>query len=354
MSRKIFTLIGVINILVLLNSCDKQLPEWHPEYLGPLVKTRVEIEDITELRNIVFSRNVPSVDIKSDWNGRKKNVPPYSTPSVGPYLFKLTDHFEKVVADTFVFEATFTNVLPVDIAEGTEIVFRNSSDGSVVLRHRLNRDVLPRDTFKVAREYHDKKVDADVNFYLESFRTNGSTQPVEFNKDNPVDFEFHLKFLKIRSLVIKTGQQYSITDTTSFDFQAADTANTVEGKLNIFFENRFPLEFGMQIYFLDEQRDKVIDSLFSGKQDTFVLEGAFVNKQGRILGTLKRMYQIPLDEETLKNLQRAKAIKAFFRINTVDKAGLNRETPLNTLNITIRDESYMLMTIAADIKANVN
>ena len=351
----IFFLLGCVLSLPLLQKCD--LPEggpgWEPNYYGPIANTRVDIEDIAKLEDLVFNQEVDANDVKSRFEGEVPEVPPFSLDKqVGPYPFTITEIFEKIAVDSLLFNVSFENAFPIDIAKGTVISFRNKDDGKEVFRHRIQADVEPGEKFEVTRTVLDESVDNDLNFYLENFTSNGSQEPVDFGDGLETDFRFELIFLSIAELEIKTNQSYRITDTTSFDLDTRDEAGSAKGELFIYFENRYPLIFETQLYLLDENKN-LVDSLFESPVELGSAPVVESPQGGRITGdTVLVVDTVELKDDNLRSLKNADYLSGNFFARTVDTA--QNGNPLSSISITITDRSFLNLQVTGDVKGVAN
>jgi len=259
------TLIGALLLMPALQQCDlpESGPGWEPEYYGPIAYSHIDIEDVSKLEDLIFTQDVDADDVKSRFQGEVDSVPPFSLDNeVGPYPFQITDIFEKIAVDSLLFNVSFVNQYPIDMAKGTVLSFRNKDDGREIFRYRIQEDVAPGEEFEVTQTVLEESVDNDINFYLENFTSNGSEEPVDFGDGLETRFRFELLFLSIAELEIKTEQTYNLTDTTSFNVENQDNLGSAEGELYIYFENRYPLNFKTQLYLLDDQK-RLSDSLFN-------------------------------------------------------------------------------------------
>ena len=157
-------LIGALLLMPALQQCD--LPEggpgWEPEYYGPIAYSRIDIEDVSKLEDLIFTQDVDADDVKSRFQGQVDSVPPFSLDKeVGPYPFQITDIFEKIAVDSLLFNVSFVNKYPIDMAEGTVLSFRNKDDGQEIFRYRIQEDVEPGEEFEVTQTVLEESVDND-------------------------------------------------------------------------------------------------------------------------------------------------------------------------------------------------
>lgn len=344
-------LLPLIMALFLLKACNTpdETPDYSPEYFGPAVDSRVNIEDISQLEDIVLNQEVNPSDIQNGFQGRQ-TVPPFNLDRrVGPYPFSITDVFREVEADSLVFQLGVTNSLPIPLSPDTEIVFRNQSNDSVIYRKVIEEPVGPGEEFRFEETVTDKVVENDINFFLENFTSEGSNgEQVNFDNAGPADFEFELVFLDINKLVISKGESYTITDTSNVSYSGpTDTASSASGQVFISLENRFPLNFNLQLLFLDDEQ-AIVDSVLNKR---IQLDGAPVNEDGLVIGEQTRTVDtIQIDTDQLNALKEADQLSTEFRASTVveDVDG----SPIPSVTLEIEDQSFLRLQIGVDAKVN--
>src|ERR1043165_9038742 len=106
-------LTGLMILLVLASSCNKDATsELEGSWLFPIAKGSLSINSLTELKNLKYHFEVPSVDI-----GQPSNVP-VSSPGlyldhVGPFAVQITDWLHRLDVDTLEFTGSLTNIFPI-------------------------------------------------------------------------------------------------------------------------------------------------------------------------------------------------------------------------------------------------
>lgn len=348
----IFTLFLIAGFV--LPKCD--LPEggpgWEPNYYGPLAKTEVFVEDIAKLEDLVFEQTVQVDDVDSRFQGEYDSVPAFNLDrKIGPYRFQISEVFEEVITDSLVFNISFQNTFPIDIAEGTVLSFRNQRDTSEeVFRHRIEEEVDPGEEFSIERTVTNDTADNDIVFYLENFTSNGSDDPVNFDENSKIDFVFELIFLSVAQVEIKTEQEYVLQDTTGFNYEERSGGGSAEGELYVYFENKFPLEFNTQLYLLDGNK-VVQDSLFDSKINLGsprVIKEGNKGKLPEDESAILSIDTVALSDENIRSLKQAEHISGYFDVATVDSTEDGQ--PLNVVGITVNDESFLRLQIGGDVK----
>lgn len=340
---------SVTGIMLALNSCDTpdETPDYSPRYFGPAVDSRINIEDISQLEDIVLNQQVSATDINSNFQGQR-TVPAFSlNQPIGPFPFEITDVFEEVTTDTLIFKITITNTLPIPINPGTEMVFRNESNGSLIYRKVIEEPVQPGDDILVEETVVDKLVESDINFFLENFTSAGSGgQQVDFNNSDKADFEFELVFLDIEEAIIDKGESYTVTDTTDVSYTGStDTASGVSGEVYISLNNLFPLNFDLQLLFLDEN-EAALDSVLTSR---IRLEGAPVNSDGIVIGENTRTVDtIEISNEQLQALKDANRLSTRFTASTLTEDF--QGNPISSVTLEIEDRSFLRLQVGVDAK----
>ena len=332
-----------------ITGCDTpdETPDYEPRYFGPIVDSRINIEDISQLEDIILKQEVDPTDIRSSFNGTL-DVPALNLDQpVGPYPLEITDVFEKVVADTFIFETRIENTMPIPISAGTDLVFRNESNDTLLYRRTLQQDVAPGEQITIRETLTDREVESNVDFYLENFTTEGSNGQVTFDAIDAGNFEFELIFLDIEELIINKGQSYTINDTSNVSYtRSANPDSSVAGELYVSINNLFPVRFDLQLNFLDEDNGQVIDSVLTSR---ISLPGSPVNAQGRVIGEKTRTTDtIQIDRGQLQALKNADQVASEFRAESLTRDF--QGNPINSVVLEIEENSFMRLLIGTDAK----
>jgi hypothetical protein len=349
-SRRINILLALaIAIAGLVSGCDTpdETPSYEPQYFGPISDTRLNIEDISQLEDIILTQEVSPTDINNNFQGTR-NVPAFNLDQpIGPYQLNITDIFELIRVDTFIFETRIENTLPIPMDAGTELVFRNQNNDSVVYKKVLQEDVPPGEKITINETLTDKEVENDIDFYLENFTTSGSDGAVTFDNSDQAFFEFEIVFLDINELIISKGQSYRIKDTSNVSYsEPANPDSSVAGEIYISINNLFPIDFKLNLNFIDDKNGVVIDSFLTEKIE---LDGAPVNAQGRVIGDTTRVSDtVQITRGQLSALKKADRVATNFRAIslTEDFQG----NPISNTVIEIEDQSAARLLIGTDAK----
>ncbi|MEL7339918.1 MAG: hypothetical protein AAGM67_05470, partial [Bacteroidota bacterium] len=106
---------------------------------------------------------------------------------------------------------------------------------------------------------------------------------------------------------------YTFRDTFALDVSAADILESAG--LLLLTENGFPLELGVQVYFLDGG-DQTLDSLFTDLRP--ILSAAAVDEVGRVSSASAERQEITLDQQKLSALLEAEKIAIRANVSTTD------------------------------------
>lgn len=354
MNLRSMLFIGVAALL--FNQCDLPdgAPSWNPNYYGPMVQSRVNVEELSKLSDEKFTQDVEATEVDSRLEGDKQvdefRLNNRRVKEPDPYEFEITDVFERVRTDSLIFKISFTNDYPINIKKGTVLTFENKDDGNVVYQHEITENVEPGESYSVEERLFDKNIESNINYYLDNFGTDGTEgETRNFEEGLDITFKFELVFLEIRELVLNTPQEYSLRDTSAFNFAQADTATSARGDLFVYFDNQFPVKFNVQLYLLDENK-RLVDSLFENPVD---LEGTPVNANGRVIGAqITDVDTLKVTEEKINQYRSASFVDGKFSVKTVNKDRNGRE--LDNIKLKVEDKSFLNLQIAGDVEGLVN
>ncbi len=342
----------MIFILLLFYSCKlntKQeiTPNWNTYILGPLVKASLTLENFSNLENIHATQTIRLSDIESakPGDGFPGNlsgttvIPAVSDIPLGPYSLDLTSAFTQAIFDSGQFYFVITNGFPVDVKEGTIIKF--SQNGVLFTADTLKSNIaanggvyqLPPISLIGKTMYPQMSLNV-------SFSSDGSNnKPVTFNSNDYITIEVFLSDVKAKSISVKPGNSFQISDTTNFQLSGdVIKANTVSGNFITHFGNGLPLEFDAQAYFLDENKN-LIDSLFTSP--TLIGPANIANCQtSSVHQTLDTVPYNTKKQTTLNNTR-------YTWLNfTIKSLG-------NCAELTITDTDTLEVQIVGDLKLNI-
>lgn len=307
-NRLVATLVVLLSLF--LASCDKKinLDKWEPDVLAPLLKGTATFKEVTDLRDKNFTQKVPAIDIGYT-PFTTVSVPPIKINFVGPYPYTISEYFSFVKVDSALFEIELFNMFPVPISQGTRVVFRSSPDTStnanIFYSYTLTQDIPAYGAYpKFEDVVTNKTITTDIYLYLENFHSPGGNNVV-FDSQ-PTLVKFKLKFLSVFTVAINAGKEYSIGDTTAMEITdeiGSYDNNTATGMLHFFMNSSMPINFDFQMYFYDETKSIMLDSLYYGRLHT---EGNHTTQLGVPLDSVQRKFDIPLTADRIRRLKEAK------------------------------------------------
>lgn len=256
---------------LILSSCFKNeefTPEtWKHSFKGPMLKTIMDISDLANVQDIRLVDDIKASQINPNWNGKMVQPPITGESSeADPQIFEVTDFFKAIHTDSLVVGVKFTNGYPIPIGKGTELVFRNEEGQNVFFREAIDQNIAPGETYSFDIEVLSKageepqKVEANIEFYLDNFRTTGSDgKEVDFT-DARTTFEFDLRFINVVLLEFFPDRSWSDTVSTVFTLFEDGVTNQeiVNGEIRLLFNNGLPVRGFTQVSVFD------IDDRFLG------------------------------------------------------------------------------------------
>lgn len=319
MPKKPIPLITILVALLLFAACHKSLnlDNWTPKVLGPLVNGYATIEEVSDLRDKIFHREISPGDLhfeNYDFNNYTGNVPAMFINHVGPFPYQLSDYFHSVFVDSADFVITIHNTFPIAISRGTYVVFRTQpdtlNDNNIVLKYKLPQDIAANGIETFETLVRNTYVSDTVYLYLDSLQTPATTN-VTFSGD-PTELTFQIKFLNVFNIALNVEKTNTVLDTTSVSItdNVPNTSNdAATGIVRVFLSNGMPIKFNFQMYFYDENMN-FIDSLYHGGDMN--VNGAHTNLQGALLDSAQAKYETTLDATRIGSLKSAK--KLVYRL----------------------------------------
>ncbi|GDX52402.1 hypothetical protein LBMAG27_14490 [Bacteroidota bacterium] len=336
-------------LLISFCGCKKiqQLnPQLHPEWLAPIAKTSVTLETLSLLDSSQFTRKIPSLDLGFP-TGITLNVPALYFSHFGPYPLPVSDWIKEIKVHTLDLTISLTNSFPITIGAGTIITIRNDADTlknqNIISQHALPNDVLPGETFTFNVQLNDKSINDTVFFYLDNFNSPAQNNVTFTN--SPSFITVGLNIIAVDLIKFYPDKTKSIHDTSDFSIdnktntQAVDDS-TVEGKLVVYIDNAFPLNSVFQIYFLDDSKRNVIDSLF---ENGINLSAASTDINGSPLSAQHTVDSVLISVAHLQKIKLAK-----FAVTSLDLNTLNNQSQ----EVNANNETYLNIQVVGDLKMN--
>lgn len=249
---------------------------WKVDLLGPLVKTEMTLEEITQFDDISLPLKFKLSSIVPNF---QDGVPLPSVPSIKlfelpPQTFSASDAFESISFDSGEMFYVIDNQSPLTIKAGGIIVIKDSADGSIILYDSLKSDILPFTSYTMDPVLNLQgnsdlflfTVGSTFEITISNFITDSIPDPTTFTSAHYIGIEFNLNAIKINSIVANPDT-FIISDTTDFNLEGDIlSTNVEEGMLINFINNELPVEINLQGYFYDESKTTILDSLFSSTQ----------------------------------------------------------------------------------------
>ncbi len=350
------TAVGFLFFIFLLSGCKKEFnpDSWSPDILAPIIKSRASAKEVCDLKNKKFTQNIYVGDLGFDAN-TPLDLPAlnFSSP-VGPFVVELSDFFSFVEVDSAYLDISLVNSFPIAISAGTEVVFRTSAsvadESNVIFRHAIQSDIAPAETYLFSSVLKTKKVTSDVYLFLEKFKSPGGNN-ITFTS-NPAELSFEFKFLKVFAVALRTNREHTQVDTTEvafFDDISDYDDNTAVGTLRVFLTNAMPINFGFQMYFLDETKQTVIDSIyyhdgFSEHRDIYSPGGITMAPTGEPIDSTTVKFEFPITASRIRKLKQAKFL--VFRLSG-DTNGYTGE------EVYVGGNSNLQVLITGDLKIRI-
>ena len=156
---------------------------------------------------------------------------------------------------------------------------------------------------------------SNISYDIVGRTLNKSIADEHFIQDQS-ELELELEFLL--PLNLKTSG-YALSDTIDFDLFGEDGIDPEMVKflqVNLDTDNGLPIEFGVQLYFTDENYI-VVDSLFDGSE--VILKAAPVNNDGIISASIQDETVADIDSDKLSNLMEVRYAIFHAKILTTNK-----------------------------------
>ncbi len=335
----------------LLTACSKyntnpdELPTWTSDWLIPLVKGKVAFENIKELSDVKTSFNVPSLDIGYT-SGSNVNVPPLNISAVGPYKQSLSSWIHLVNFDSLEIILSFQNVFPIAIGAGTKFSFRRSSNindaSNIIFQHNVPNNIAPGATYAFDVNVMNNFLTDTVYIFLEQFTSPGANN-VTFSA-TPSKINVEVKIIDINRVELFANKTLAEIDTVNIDFSNEDTGTDTSnyGKVNFFVDNALPINFFIQVYFLDPISSQITDSLLN---NPFNAIGCNTNAIGDPTDVKSSNTSVSLSNSRINKIKNSKRAVLSYKLNT-----LGYPPPY----VIMSDKTYLKLQITGDLHLSFN
>ncbi len=139
------------------------------------------------------------------------------------------------------------------------------------------------------------------------------------------------------------GYNWILSDTIELGFNFGNQENLKSGIIRLNIDNHFPLEADVQVYFLDENKNKK-DSLFDNSVQ--FLKAPPIGAEGRVTGSELSTKDIPADNAKMKNITGSKYVAIYAKLKTPGSTGSN------PVEVKIYEDNYIFVKMG--IKAEIS
>jgi hypothetical protein len=311
--------ISALLLITVLASCVKESnPDVQGDWLVPIAKGELSINTLKLLENLEYDLQIPALSL-----GLPENTP-VSSPGlhidhVGPFPFQVVSWIHRVDIDTLEFSGSLQNFFPIPISAGTTVTLRNSPDtsaASVLGAFVLDHDVSAGGSIDFDMQIRNKSLGDSAYISLDNFTSPAFTN-VTFSS-TPARLKVKLNVLAAMFLEVYTNKTFSSDDTTTFsagdnDQNLGPVDTSSKGYINVFADNGLPANIRWQLYFLNESKTQVVDSLFSQE---ILIQGGQTDISGNTTSTSHSKTPVVVSQKRLDNIKRAKYVASHFEFNT--------------------------------------
>lgn len=327
------------------NTDPKELPTWTSDWLLPLIKGKLAFENIKEISEVKTSFNVPSLDIGYP-SGVNVNVPPLNISAVGPYKQSLSNWIHVVNFDSLEIMLSFQNVFPIAIGAGTKFSFRRSTNtndpNNIIYQHTIPNDIAPNQNYSFDINVINNFLTDTVYIFLEQFTSPGGNN-ITFSA-TPSKINVEIKVIDINRVELYPNKSLTEIDTVDIDFSKEDTGTDTAnyGKINFFVDNALPINFYIQVYFLDPINSQIVDSLLD---NPFNAIGCNTNANGDPTNVNASKTSVNITTARIEKIKKSKRAVLSYKLNT-----LGYPPPY----VVMSDKTYLKMQITGDLHLSFN
>jgi len=339
--------------MLLIASCNKdKASNVTGDWLFPIAKGNLSINSLSQLKNLNYTINIPAQSI-----GQPVNIP-VSSPGlqldhVGPFPVEITDWLHRLDVDTLEFSGSLNNIFPIPIGAGTVVTMRTSRDtgiSNIAGTAVVSSTILPNQAFSFDIQVNKKTLGDSVYFFLDHFNSPAYNNLVFAT--SPTVLKIKLKIITASYAEVYTNKTFSSVDTA--DFSAGSTDNigsrtngtlsdtSTSGIINVFTDNGLPANVQGQLYFLDDSKTQVIDSLFVSQ---LKIGGGLTNSAGTTSFTNSQSTQITVNRLKLNHISAAKYVVSHFSFNTIGFTG-----PY----VSVNTSAYLGIQFTGDLNIRIN
>lgn len=343
----------IIACCLTIVSCKKHEVDNSPiesNWLLPLIKGKVSLNDLSQLEGKKFSYQITPEDIGMTSNTTVSS-PELQIDNIGPFAIPTQEIIKYLKVDSFEIGMNIHNLFPVNFNSGFTVTMRSSNDTTIA------SNILFTKTFSNALGINAKDslplsitnvtIDDSLYFFIENIHIDEFTNVV-FNQNIPI--EFSINKVRLNEIALFSNQSIDLADTV--DFEAGDLSSiydtgngaisdsSVSGYFNFFTDNGLPIFSRMQMIFLKDAVRK--DSVF---ENSFILDGANVDAFGLPINTVSKKNTVNIRKSKLKNIEASNKIIYSFSINT---------NGYTVPYVVISKNNWLALQIVSDLKLIIN
>ncbi len=319
-------------LLLALTGCKKDTTtELEGQWLFPIAKGALGLNSVNSLKNLQYHIQIPAQSISQPVN-IPVSSPGLKLSHVGPFPVQITDWLKRLDVDTLAFSGSLNNFFPIPIGAGTQVVMRTSRDTSspanIAGTATIAANIPPGSLFSFDIQVRKKSLSDSVFFFLENFNSPAYNN-VTFTA-TATRLDIILKVINASYIEIYTNRTFSSTDTTEFSLGSDDqigihtngslSDTATSGVINVFADNSLPAHAGIQLYFLDQSRSLILDSLFLPPGSN--VEGGRTDGAGNPAYISATATKVPISRGKLDRIKAAAYVISRFQFNTFGYPGL--------------------------------
>jgi hypothetical protein len=289
---------------------DKVVPQWEMDFLGPLVKTDLSVQNIANIENLHASKSFSLSDFGISLpTNTPVIIPAISAPmNLGPYSLDFSDAFGTADFESGNLYFVVTNQLEMDVKSGTKILINDG--GTNLLTDNLPADIAPYNGTHTSPtiDLSNKTVSSKLSLQIKNFTSDGSRGSfVTIDPNRKLIIDVFINNVKVKSISVTSSNQFTIADTSDFSITGTKVkAKSVTGVITTYVSNQFPFDMKFQVYFLDQSKTIKIDSLF----DTPVIISKSVG------GVTEAKFVTTINETKTNNLNNSSYARSVVTLNT--------------------------------------
>jgi hypothetical protein len=291
---------------------EPKMPFWDMEVLGPLTRSELKLSDI--------SSSLPALEYKTEIRIAQifptltpgtayPSIPATSGINVGPFTTESSD-FGSVTLESGEVVITIQNDMPVDVKNVTLEV---RSEGQEIITYNLTDLASKSQKVSSPLSLAGKKLGKALEISLKDLSTSAKNAPGVVTSNDGLKIEITFNELKFSQIELKGNRSLSVEDESPVNFVTDEIGTiSITGNINFLATNGLAMETKVQIYFLNENGNK-IDSLFNGGSNT--ISAAKLDVNGRPTEAQKTTLTTEFGKDRYEMLKGAKAMKTEAKIS---------------------------------------